>query len=202
MFGKQRIGPGVKFVEMYAPYAEGMKTGFICASGFNIVGSATRDGRRLIAVALGFRRSDLRDEFMVRLFDEAFASRPAAIVPSLAAAQRRRHAAHRCSLRRVHSYRYDYPGDAVWLGTYGDWRTAKAAFDKGQATLAELGVTVLGKEWILPVTANKVTRQAAVIADLQPEAAARLCASYQSKKLFCDVKKSQEIVAPFGIFWR
>src|SRR5712671_4258137 len=32
------------------PGADGMKTGFICASGFNLVASATRDGKRLIAV--------------------------------------------------------------------------------------------------------------------------------------------------------
>ena len=73
MLGKTRIGPGIKFLELYAPYADGLKTGFICASGFNIVGSAVRDGRRLIAVAFGFRRADLRDEFIVRLFDEAYA---------------------------------------------------------------------------------------------------------------------------------
>ena len=30
-----------------------MKTGFICASGFNLVASATRNGKRLIAVVLG-----------------------------------------------------------------------------------------------------------------------------------------------------
>jgi D-alanyl-D-alanine carboxypeptidase len=30
-----------------------MKTGFICQSGFNIVVSATRDGRKLVAVVLG-----------------------------------------------------------------------------------------------------------------------------------------------------
>ncbi len=30
-----------------------MKTGFICNSGFNIVASATRDGRKLVAVVLG-----------------------------------------------------------------------------------------------------------------------------------------------------
>ncbi|WP_162232424.1 D-alanyl-D-alanine carboxypeptidase family protein, partial [Methylogaea oryzae] len=35
------------------PGAEGMKTGFTCASGYNIVGAAKRDGRRLIAVYLG-----------------------------------------------------------------------------------------------------------------------------------------------------
>nr|WP_161974210.1 serine hydrolase [Rhizobium deserti] len=33
--------------------ADGMKTGFICASGFNQVGSATRNGRTVISVVLG-----------------------------------------------------------------------------------------------------------------------------------------------------
>jgi len=33
--------------------ADGIKTGFICDSGFNVVASATRDGMRLIAVVLG-----------------------------------------------------------------------------------------------------------------------------------------------------
>ncbi len=33
--------------------ANGMKTGFICASGYNMVASATRQGRQLIAVILG-----------------------------------------------------------------------------------------------------------------------------------------------------
>lgn len=33
--------------------ADGVKTGFICDSGFNIVASATRDGRKLIAIVLG-----------------------------------------------------------------------------------------------------------------------------------------------------
>lgn len=32
---------------------DGLKTGFTCDSGFNIVASATRDGRRLVAVVLG-----------------------------------------------------------------------------------------------------------------------------------------------------
>jgi D-alanyl-D-alanine carboxypeptidase len=35
------------------PGADGMKTGFICNSGYNVVASATRDGRKLVAVVLG-----------------------------------------------------------------------------------------------------------------------------------------------------
>jgi D-alanyl-D-alanine carboxypeptidase len=33
--------------------ADGLKTGFICDSGYNIVATANRDGRRLVAVVLG-----------------------------------------------------------------------------------------------------------------------------------------------------
>ena len=94
------------------------------------------------------------------------------------------------------------PGDAMWLGTFGDWRTARTAYDQGQAELAKIGVTRRGKEWILPVTANKATRQAAIIADLEPGAADKLCAAYRARKMFCEVKKPQEIVQPFGAFWR
>jgi len=33
--------------------ADGLKTGFICDSGFNVVASATREGRKLMAVVMG-----------------------------------------------------------------------------------------------------------------------------------------------------
>jgi D-alanyl-D-alanine carboxypeptidase len=42
--------------------ANGMKTGFICASGFNIVASATRSGRSVIVVLLGADSADERAE--------------------------------------------------------------------------------------------------------------------------------------------
>jgi hypothetical protein len=38
--------------------------------------------------------------------------------------------------------------------------------------------------------------------DLEPAAALKLCADYQARKLFCQVKKPEEIVPPFGMFWR
>lgn len=55
---------------------EGMKTGFICNSGFNVVTTATRNGRTLIAVVLGAYTSVERNEFAAMLLTEAFA-RPA-----------------------------------------------------------------------------------------------------------------------------
>lgn len=203
MFGKQKIGPGIKFLDLYAPYADGLKTGFICASGFNIVGSAVRDGRRLVAVALGFKRADLRDEFIVRLLDEAYLLKTAGSRPKIW--QLRNGGGGPATVLpygECGTIRYEMPGDAAWLGTFGDWRTARTAFDKGQAQLATLGFSRLGKEWILPVTSGQATRQAAIIADLEPAAAERLCADYQARKLFCQVKKPGDFVPPFGGFWR
>jgi D-alanyl-D-alanine carboxypeptidase len=50
--GKRRIHTHNSLLTNYEG-ADGMKTGFICDSGFNVVASATRDGKRLIAVVLG-----------------------------------------------------------------------------------------------------------------------------------------------------
>jgi D-alanyl-D-alanine carboxypeptidase len=52
--------------------ANGMKTGFICASGFNIVASATRSGRTIVVVLLGADSADERAEIAAKLLEEAF----------------------------------------------------------------------------------------------------------------------------------
>ena len=56
------------------PGADGMKTGFICASGFNLVASATRDGKRMIAVVLGSPSSQSRAIKAAQLLERGFNS--------------------------------------------------------------------------------------------------------------------------------
>jgi D-alanyl-D-alanine carboxypeptidase len=56
------------------PGADGFKTGFICASGYNLVASATRDGKRLIAVVLGASSGRARAVKAVQLLDRGFAN--------------------------------------------------------------------------------------------------------------------------------
>lgn len=56
------------------PGADGMKTGFTCAAGFNLVASATRDGRKIIAVAMGDPSARLRTAHVANLLDRAFAT--------------------------------------------------------------------------------------------------------------------------------
>lgn len=51
-YGKIRMGSHNGLLKTFDG-ADGMKTGFICDSGYNVVASATRDGQRLMAVVLG-----------------------------------------------------------------------------------------------------------------------------------------------------
>jgi len=55
------------------PDADGMKTGFTCGSGFNLIASAKRNGHRVIGVLLGARSSAERFEQMENLLDLGFA---------------------------------------------------------------------------------------------------------------------------------
>ncbi|WP_289852157.1 D-alanyl-D-alanine carboxypeptidase family protein [Rhizobium sp. SSA_523] len=52
--------------------ADGMKTGFICASGFNQVSSATRNGRTLVSVVLGADSLAGRADESADLLQKAF----------------------------------------------------------------------------------------------------------------------------------
>jgi D-alanyl-D-alanine carboxypeptidase len=56
------------------PGADGFKTGFICASGYNLVGSATRNGKRLIAVVLGSTSGRQRAVRAAQLLERGFAN--------------------------------------------------------------------------------------------------------------------------------
>ena len=54
------------------PGADGMKTGFTCPAGFNIVASATHDGRKLIAIVLGNPSPRERNLEAAALFERGF----------------------------------------------------------------------------------------------------------------------------------
>jgi D-alanyl-D-alanine carboxypeptidase len=54
--------------------ADGLKTGYTVASGFNLVMSAMRDNRRLIGVVMGGDSAGQRDRMMADLMDYGFAN--------------------------------------------------------------------------------------------------------------------------------
>jgi D-alanyl-D-alanine carboxypeptidase len=58
------------------PEADGMKTGFVCNAGYNLVASATRNGRKLIAVVLGAKSGGNRALKAKDLLEQGFAALP------------------------------------------------------------------------------------------------------------------------------
>ncbi|NOJ48860.1 D-alanyl-D-alanine carboxypeptidase family protein [Bradyrhizobium archetypum] len=65
------------------PGADGFKTGFICASGYNLVASATRNGKRLIAVVLGASSGQARAVRAAQLLERGFGNGLGWLKPAL-----------------------------------------------------------------------------------------------------------------------
>ena len=70
-FGKRVMRNYNTLIDRY-PGADGMKTGFICASGFNLVASATRNNKRLIAVVFGAPSSPVRAAKAAAMLEHGF----------------------------------------------------------------------------------------------------------------------------------
>jgi D-alanyl-D-alanine carboxypeptidase len=85
-FGVQIIQNHNNLLGRY-PGVDGMKTGFTCAAGFNLVASASQGGRKLIAVILGAPNPRSRTIMAAALFDRGFAGidRPSKSLADLAA---------------------------------------------------------------------------------------------------------------------
>src|SRR5258706_2132455 len=72
-FGRKVTQNFNKLIGRY-PGADGFKSGFICASGYNLVASATRNGKRLIAVVLGASSGQMRAVRAAQLLERGFAN--------------------------------------------------------------------------------------------------------------------------------
>jgi D-alanyl-D-alanine carboxypeptidase len=81
--GKRIMRNHNRLIDRY-PGADGMKTGFICSSGFNMVAGAQRDGKRLLAVVFGAYSATQRAEDAATLLERGFARPPIlAAMPSI-----------------------------------------------------------------------------------------------------------------------
>lgn len=73
--GKQNI-PAINMLIGRFAGADGMKTGFICASGFNQISSATRNGRTLVSVVLGTDSLAARADASADMLQRGFTTQP------------------------------------------------------------------------------------------------------------------------------
>lgn len=69
---KGRVLPNTNRILKSYPEADGLKTGFTCGSGYNLIASAKRGGQRVIGVLLGAHSSGERFAQMENLLDVGF----------------------------------------------------------------------------------------------------------------------------------
>ena len=69
---KGRVLPNTNRILKTYPDADGLKTGYTCGSGYNLIASAKRGGHRLIGVLLGAHSSAERFKQMANLLDLGF----------------------------------------------------------------------------------------------------------------------------------
>ncbi|NBN80216.1 D-alanyl-D-alanine carboxypeptidase [Microvirga tunisiensis] len=74
-FGKKTLRSANREFLQRVPGADGLKTGYICNSGYNVAASATRNGRTVIAIVLGAGSGLERTAFSRQVIDRGFRTR-------------------------------------------------------------------------------------------------------------------------------
>jgi D-alanyl-D-alanine carboxypeptidase len=80
--GKKQYGNYNKLIGRFAG-ADGMKTGFICASGFNQISTATRNGRTVLSIVLGSDSLIARADLSAALLEKGLAANSSFNLPRL-----------------------------------------------------------------------------------------------------------------------
>lgn len=175
------------------PEADGMKTGFVCASGFNLVASATREGRRMISVVLGYKNSFTRAEAARMLINLGFSgeAKPSgvtigelvnlpqgAIVPSDMTPTT-------CKGKQPFTV-YDGAEVAGWGITFGTYDTSQ----KADMALRGRLLNPIGVDIDAPSGVIKLPQKSgfgAVVWGLDALTSRTLCDEYKADGAYCDV---------------
>jgi D-alanyl-D-alanine carboxypeptidase len=189
------------------PGADGIKTGFTCGSGYNLVASAERKGRRLIGVVLGGKSRAGRNSEMARLLDDAFGDKPTEGETQLVAdlvpegegdgAPSRVLSANECvatssepviikgtlKMKTAAEKPGKLPGWGVVFGSYPEVEKAKATVGKAQKALK--GVVKAGRPAIVEREWEGITSYRALIVGLNREQAGSACKHLWTTGAYC-----------------
>lgn len=176
--------------------ADGMKTGFVCASGYNLVASATRGGRKLVAVLLGERSGGARTIKAHKLLESGFSNHAQDDFGSkfslgqLAKISNANLSSatvnlHRKICKRSSPVRVSRPssvkGWSVVFGTYDTARTATSALKENLLALRHIVFAGNGA-----VIKNYDTgKMRALIGSLDPEQVGKVCGHLKHNNIPC-----------------
>lgn len=196
--------------------ADGFKTGFTCASGYNLVASVQRDGRRLIGVVLGSANRAQRVSEMTKLFNAAFTA-PAGSPQTVAGLAQLTSAADAgapptiltggaCSAAQlagdgggVITSAARLSGWGIVFGAYPDKAKAKQVLDSAKQALGPLSKG--GRPAIVQKAYEGSSRYSAMLVGLEQGAAGKACKALWEKNIYCLALSPQVLTNP-DMVWR
>jgi D-alanyl-D-alanine carboxypeptidase len=192
--------------------ADGFKTGFTCGSGYNLVASAMRDGRRVVGVVLGSTSRAERTSAMVKLLDKAFAGESASEIPldELVMATADEGAPPVVLSTKICAASSGTSEDLVQrTARAGEWGIVFGSFsDKAKAQEAlssakkQLGSIARGGTGALaPKSYNGIKQWSAMILGLSQTAAGKACKALWAKDQYC-LALRPEVLGNKDMAWR
>lgn len=167
--------------------ADGIKTGYIRASGFNLAASAVRNGRRLIGVVMGGRSAKSRNIHMAELLDKGFLVLGSA-APGAAVEKRGKQAATgktKTAAREVNGKR-NLATSSAWgiqVGAFSRFAPAHLAAMRAARRLPKLLNRM--KVIIHPITEGNATVYRARLMGLSESLARNACLQLQKEDMRC-----------------
>jgi D-alanyl-D-alanine carboxypeptidase len=126
---------------------DGLKTGYVYASGYNLAASAVRDGTRLIGVVFGGKTARSRNDAMEKLLDQSFTRISNVRVADLSVPKRKTSP----SLAPVPARKPDIPAVAEVASLDGAFMPSAPALQfNAMGLVVEQGDTDIGEEGTVP----------------------------------------------------
>ena len=211
--GKRSRGTVNGILGSYAG-ADGFKTGFTCGSGYNLVASATRDGRRVIGVVLGSANRGQRTIEMTGLLNRAFAmntSKGATLAelgqivtkadngaaPTILSGGKCTAAVGEDGGTITSAARLS--GWGVVFGAYPERGKAEQVLKSAKATLG--GLAKGGRPAIVQKAYEGTARYSAMLVGLDQAAAGKACKALWDKDVYC-LAVSPEVLGNPDSVWR
>lgn len=174
--------------------AEGIKTGFTCGSGYNLLAAANRDGRRLIGVVLGGATGGLRNARMTRLMNDGFAHAAAGPALTLDDLPRRAQGSApyvlpgpRCPVsqnaKTADLMDGELPGWGLVFGSFVSKDAANARIAENKDAIKD--VVRGGQAAVVARTSLATHRYSALLVDLDRQQAGSACRRLQELGVYC-----------------
>jgi D-alanyl-D-alanine carboxypeptidase len=188
--------------------ADGMKTGFICASGFNVVATAKRDQLHFLVVVMGASSGKFRSRIAANLLDSAFERGGAPMINYTklgAISNNSNHFVSPANLRsQVCAKKGAHPIIATpeklygWGVLFGSYKSRKSASSALGFTLKGLrGVVDHGLAAIVPATSKKSYH--VVLAGISVDKALDICDHFDKAALSCTPLSPGEVREASGL---